>query len=105
MWIIARQQRHQQRGIGRVEDEVAAEQPHVRPVRRAAVADFAGRGGAAFGSMSTGVAGSKPDIVKPGVAGSSTKSPASSMTGAWPSTASRQLPSSTAQKLGWPKSE
>jgi hypothetical protein len=55
--------------------------------------------------MRVGVAGSKPDIVKPGVAGSSTKSPASSVISGWPSTASRQLPSSTVQKLGSPYSE
>ena len=40
--------------------------------------------------------------VKPGVAGSSTKSPASSESAWCPSTARRQRPSSTAQKLGWP---
>ena len=53
-----------------------------------------------FGSNRTGLTGSNPDMVNPGVAGSRTKSPASSVTARWPSTARRQLPSSTAQKLG-----
>ena len=49
--------------------------------------------------------GSKPDIVKPGVAGKSTKSPASSVMTSSPSTAQRHRPSSTALKLGCPKAE
>ena len=101
-----RQQRHQQRRIGRVENEVAAEQTHVGIDRRGVPWRTSPVGaGVAFGSMNTGVAGSKPDMVKPGVAGRSTKSPASSVTASWPSTARRQRPSSTVQKLGWPKSE
>ena len=39
-----RQQRHQQRRIGRVEDEPAAEQPHVGSPAARAVADFARHG-------------------------------------------------------------
>jgi hypothetical protein len=58
-----------------------------------------------FGSKRSNRPGSKLDIVKPGVAGSSTKSPASSASGGEPSTARRQLPSITAQKLGWPNAE
>ncbi len=41
-------------------------------------------GGAARGSISSGATASKPDSVKPGVSGSSTKSPASSVAGACP---------------------
>jgi hypothetical protein len=54
--------------------------------------------------MRWGFTGSKPEMVKPGVAGRSTKSPASSVMGFAPSTARRQFPSITVQKLGWPKS-
>jgi len=53
-------------------------------------------------SMGTGVQGSRLVIVKPGVVGSSTKSPAVSVSVSAPSTDSRQLPSSSAQKLGRP---
>jgi len=74
---------------------------HVRGVERLSVLVKLVGEGPIFGSMCPGAAGSKPDIAKPGVAGMSTKSPACSATGACPSTASRQLPSSTAQKLGW----
>src|SRR6185503_5496686 len=52
-----------------------------------------------LGSNRTGFTASKPDMVKPGVAGRSMKSPAASVWGRWPSTARRQCPSSTAQKL------
>ena len=58
-----------------------------------------------FGSKRSKLTGSKPDMVNPGVAGRSTKSPASSVNGLWPSTVNRQRPSSTAQKLGWPNAE
>ena len=59
-----------------------------------------------FGSRRFGVAaGSRLAMVKEGVAGSSTKSPCRSTAGRTPSTAKRQLPSSTAQKPGWPKAE
>ena len=58
-----------------------------------------------FGSKRSNRAGARPDIEKPGVAGSNTKSPASSFSGTWPSTVRRQLPSRTAQKLGLPKAE
>ena len=51
-------------------------------------------------AMRLGLAASKPDIVNPGVAGISTKSPACSVRGSCPSTSRRQAPSSTAQKLG-----
>jgi hypothetical protein len=45
--------------------------------------------------------GSNPDIVKPGVAGRSMKSPASSVRGRWPSTVKRQLPRSLgSQSMG-----
>ena len=100
----AGQERRQQRGVGRVEGEVAAEQAHVgRDVARAVV-DAVGPLAHAFESTSRAAAGSRLDIVKPGVAGRRTKSPASSVIASAPSTARRQLPSSTLQKLGWPNS-
>src|SRR5262245_6779032 len=52
--------------------------------------------------MGTGVTGSNPVMLNAGVAGNSTKSPASSVMAFSPSTARRQRPSSTTQKLGWP---
>src|SRR5262249_61796762 len=58
-----------------------------------------------FGSNCSSLTGSKPDMVKAGVAGKSTKSPASRVKGRLPSTAKRQLPSITTHKLGWPKEE
>ena len=76
-----RQQRRQQRRVRRVEGEVAAQQLHVGVSIGSAVADVVRRGGRHVGSMSSGVTGSKPDSVKPGVAGRSTKSPASSVIG------------------------
>ena len=76
-----RQQRHQQRRVGRVEDEAAAEQPHVGTATARAVADFARRARRHLRVDAPGLTGSKPDIVKPGVAGRSTKSPASSVSG------------------------
>ena len=59
--------------------------------------------GAASGTISVGVAGRRPDIVKAGVAGRSTKSPASRVTVSSPSTARRHRPSITTQKPGRPK--
>ena len=73
-----RQQRHQKFGVGRVEDEVAAEQPHIGIAIGPPVSDLI-TGAPALGSMTSGVTGSKPEMTKPGVAGRSTKSPASSV--------------------------